>query len=74
MTPRGKAIRTPEAILIEQRVDGTTHHELYDLDPDSSGYDPYELENQYENPKYSGLRADLEDRLDEVRNCQGNQC
>ena len=70
----GKAIRTPEAILIEQRVDGTTHHELYDLDPDSSGYDPYELENQYENPKYSGLRADLEDRLDEVRNCQGNQC
>ena len=70
----GKAIRTPEAILIEQRVDGTTHHELYDLDPDSSGYDPYELENQYENPEYSGLRADLEDRLDEVRNCQGNQC
>ena len=70
----GKAIRTPEAILIEQRVDGTAHHELYDLDPDSSGYDPYELENQYENPKYSGLRADLEDRLDEVRNCEGNQC
>jgi len=70
----GKAIRTPEAILIEQRLDGTAYHELYDLDPDSSGYDPYELENQYENPNYSGLRADLEDRLDEVRNCQGNQC
>ena len=70
----GKAIRTPEAILIEQRMDGTAHHELYDLDPDSDGYDPYELENQYENPQYSGLRADLEDRLDEVRNCQGNQC
>ena len=70
----GKAIRTPEAILIEQRVDGTTDHELYDLDPDSDGYDPYQLENQYENPEYSGLRADLEDRLDEVRNCQGNQC
>ncbi len=70
----GKAIRTPEAILIEQRVDGTPQHELYDLDPDSDGYDPYELENQYENPEYSGLRADLEDRLDEVRNCQGNEC
>jgi N-acetylglucosamine-6-sulfatase len=70
----GKAIRTPEAILIEQRVDGTPQHELYDLDPDSSGYDPYQLENQYENPDYAGLRGDLADRLDEIRNCQGNGC
>jgi N-acetylglucosamine-6-sulfatase len=75
----GKAVRTQEAVLIEQRVDGTTYRELYDLDPESpfpkpGGYDPYQLENQYENPDYSGLRGQLQDRLDQLRNCEGNQC
>jgi N-acetylglucosamine-6-sulfatase len=70
----GKAVRTQDAVLIEQRVDGTTYGELYDLDPDSGGYDPYQLENQYENPDYAGVRGQLENRLDQLRNCQGNGC
>jgi len=69
----GAAVRTPNAILIEQRVDGVWNRELYDLNPDSAlgGYDPYQLENQIGNPLYAGLRSNLENRLDDLRGCEG---
>lgn len=72
----GAALRTPSAVLIEQRVNGELNGEFYALnqDPEAAFYDPYQLENQYENPLFAGVIAQMQARLDELRDCAGNGC
>jgi arylsulfatase A-like enzyme len=64
--PTYKAVRTRDALYVEYE---TGERELYDL-----ANDPYQLENLYHRPAYSALLADLQARLDALRNCTGKEC
>ncbi len=47
----------------------TGERELYDLQAD-----PWELENQADNPAFAATRAQLAARLAQIRNCAGASC
>jgi arylsulfatase A-like enzyme len=47
----------------------TGERELYDLE-----VDPYELDNQVNNPTYDAVEADLASRLATLRSCAGDTC
>ena len=64
--PTYKAVRTRDALYVEYE---TGERELYDL-----ANDRYQLENLYHRPAYSALLADLQARLDALRNCTGKEC
>jgi arylsulfatase A-like enzyme len=48
---------------------GSGERELYDLQGD-----PWELENQADNPAFAAIRAQLAARLAQIRNCAGAAC
>jgi N-acetylglucosamine-6-sulfatase len=60
------AIHTSRYVYVENV---TGEHELYDLQ-----VDPYELDNQVNNPAYDAVEADLASRLATLRGCAGETC
>jgi arylsulfatase A-like enzyme len=60
------AIHTSRYVYVEN-ISG--EHELYDL-----AIDPYELDNQANNPAYDAIEAALASRLATLRSCAGDGC
>ncbi|HSI79809.1 MAG TPA: sulfatase [Solirubrobacterales bacterium] len=69
----GEGIRSPGFTYIRQEVEGETYHELYDLRPDSAGYDPFQLTNRYGDPSVAVEQRRLEARLRALRACRGTR-
>jgi N-acetylglucosamine-6-sulfatase len=72
---RWRALRSDEYLFARFRpgrpggCHGAPRLELYDLNED-----PYELENVAEDPDYAEVRDDLATRLDELKDCSGEEC
>lgn len=68
-----QAVRTRRYLYAEHDTDldpaTAPELELYDL-----RNDPYELESLHDDPDFADLRAELADRLDELRDCAGASC
>ncbi len=60
------AIHTGRYVYVENL---TGELELYDLE-----LDPYQLDNQVNNPAYDAVEADLASRLASLRSCAGESC
>ena len=80
-----EALRTPGHVYAEHAVGDGREYELYDVGPDSPGYDPFQLENlldpQTGKPRVEGdqqairdLRDTLAGRLAALRGCAGDEC
>jgi N-acetylglucosamine-6-sulfatase len=68
-TARSTAVRTPEWMYAEHRTKNGVERELYDM-----GADPSQLRSLAGDPAYAGERAELADRLAELRACAGDSC
>ncbi len=64
--PEFAAVRTPRYVWAEYTEGG---RELYDLERDK-----FELKSRHDDPSYADERSELEDRLDELRDCAGASC
>jgi N-acetylglucosamine-6-sulfatase len=61
-----KAIRTERYMYAEHN---TGEKELYDLQKD-----PFELQSRHNAPAYASIKAQLANRLHQLRNCAGSSC
>jgi arylsulfatase A-like enzyme len=63
------AVRAHDWLWAEHDFSGGPEREFYDMTSD-----PYQLSSLHDDPAYQGTRADLADRLDDLRNCDGSEC
>jgi N-acetylglucosamine-6-sulfatase len=68
-TVRGTSLRTRRWAYAELETTLGTEFELYDL-----ANDPHQLRSRHADPAYQDVRDDLEDRLDDLRDCEGGEC
>jgi len=61
-----EAIRAGDYLYIRYSAGA---RELYDLDAD-----PYELTSRHDDPRYAKVRTFLDQRLDKLQGCQGEEC
>jgi arylsulfatase A-like enzyme len=59
-------IRSGKWVYLDDNTDG---EELYDL-----AEDPFELESLHSSPAHSAILAQLQARLDQIRDCAGASC
>ena len=67
----GAAIRTAGFAYINQVIEGEPFEELYDMRPDTEAYDPFQLDNRFDDPTLGLERALLEAWLADLRDCEG---
>ena len=65
-TTRSEGVRTPGFLYVE--------HESGDVELYDTGVDPFELDSVHGDPAYASIRAELAQRLDELRDCEGSEC
>jgi N-acetylglucosamine-6-sulfatase len=65
-TKASVGVRTPDFLYVEHDAGGV---ELYDTDAD-----PLELDSVHDAPAYADTRAQLAQRLDQLRDCEGSEC
>jgi arylsulfatase A-like enzyme len=64
------AIRTNRYMYVEHYAEpDTSHTELYDLESD-----PYEVQSLHDDPAHAEVKAELAERLAELRQCSGASC
>ena len=64
------AIRTDQYVYIEHYAEPDTGHtELYDLQAD-----PYEVQSLHDDPAHAEVKAELAERLADLRECAGQGC
>ena len=68
-TARSTAVRTPQWMYAQHRTRRGIERELYDMRAD-----PHQLRSLAARPAYAELRAELADRLAELRACAGRGC
>ncbi len=65
-TTRSIGVRTSKFLYVEHDGGDT---ELYD-----SHADPFELDSVHADPAYASVRSELAQRLDQLRDCEGDEC
>ena len=66
MTPQNRAVRTKRYIY-NKYLNG--QEELYDLQSD-----PYQLTSRHKDPAYASIKAQLQPKLEQLRDCAGTEC
>ncbi|HSI79807.1 MAG TPA: sulfatase [Solirubrobacterales bacterium] len=67
----GAALRNSRFAYVRQVIEGEPFEELYDMDPESETYDPFQLENRADDPELAAEKLVLEARLAQLRDCKG---
>jgi arylsulfatase A-like enzyme len=66
-----KAVRNKSFLYVEH---GNGERELYDMQPESANYDPFQTRSRHADPAYDAVESQLATKLDMLKTCVGASC